>query len=418
MASKATEAKYLRDGQRLLARSAALYPDMPELEALLTEAQEGDVLMAATIRRYRPPYAAAVDLIATAGMADPQQCDFAYQEICTHLSARKGIPDPLRTGAAKNLATKQEAEKTFLASKALALATKDPVPVAVALYVFVAPRIGIRPIELIGARLVGKKLIVRNAKRKPRQRLERSISLKRFAESFIEAVRWLIILANVGVTLYQEPERGYDLERAFELWRNKLASCLARISKEVCGDDRRLSLYSFRHIAIATWKAAGYSAETIAALAGHLLLSSAGRYYAPAKAGWVTELVLAEAPVQPQPVKDEPQADHPEMSESLEQAEELDGSAERDSLVQEAMAAAAEPSKGAAAEAGSWDTPMPEKPAVPSQPYLKGEDLFRRYSQQMEASIQASEQLISKARATCRNSPAGVRTGMADKLKR
>lgn len=379
MASLATKAKYLRDGHRLLVRAETRYPMLPELDALLAEAGEGDVLMAATIRRYLPAYASALDVLSFEGNSDQEQCALARSEIRTLLDARRGVPDPLRTAAAKNIATKEEAEKTFVALKAHALLSKDPVPVAAALYVFVVPRIAIRPIELVGARIVGKTLIVRNAKRRPRQKPERKISLKRFADSFIEAVKWLVILADAGISLYNDPERD------FEMWRNKLASCLARASKHVCGDDRRLSLYSFRHIGIATWKAAGFSAETIAALAGHLLLSSAGRYYAPSKAGWVNEAVLAELP---------------ELLDDLEVAPvslESRGVKDRSdsTYTPNEQVLTADPPALPKKSAGQWDVPMP----VPRKPVARssgGEALFQSYKADLERKLRSADENAAK----------------------
>lgn len=383
MASLATEAKYFKDGQRLRNRAETRYPLLPKLDALLTEAGEDGVLMAATVRRYRPAYGSALDVLSLDCESDQMQCALARSEIRTLLDARRGVPDTLRTAAAKNIATKEEAEKTFVALRELAQTSKHPVPIAAALYVFVVPRIALRPIELLGARVVGKKLIVLNAKRRLRQSLERTISLKRFADSFIEALKWLIILAKAGVSLYSDPERG------FELWRNKLASCLARVSKDVCGDDRRLSLYSFRHIAIATWKAAGYSAATIARLVGHLLLSSAGRYYAPAKAGWVKELVLAELP--DLMIELEASLTSPAARDSKDSSDTTSSA--------DAKVVTADPEVSKMSSAAQWDAPMP----VPRKVEVRtsgGEALFQSYKGDLERRLQSFDEDAAKLKAS------------------
>jgi hypothetical protein len=77
----------------------------------------------------------------------------------------------------------------------------------------------------------------------------------------------------------------------------KVHAILAERLARICRRLRlvRISLYSLRHAAIATWKRAKLSRIEIAALAGHISIMTASRYYAPSKHGWDPETVCVKA---------------------------------------------------------------------------------------------------------------------------
>jgi hypothetical protein len=72
-----------------------------------------------------------------------------------------------------------------------------------------------------------------------------------------------------------------------------LAERLARICRRL--RLVRISLYSLRHAAIATWKKAKLSRIEIAAMAGHISIKTASRHYAPSKHGWGPKAVCVKA---------------------------------------------------------------------------------------------------------------------------
>lgn len=317
MASSRTEILYDRDGLRLLSRASVRYAEFPIIEALVLESGLPYGLAQATTRRYKPAYRAALNARGPSDGWCQNARDEAYAQICTNLRTRGELEHPLRTAALKIVPTRTEAQLTLNKLGQLVHDGNSRMALTTALFVLVVSKIAIRPVELIGAKVEDGILTVKNAKRRKRQKMTRSISLKRFSDAFIQAVSWLIALAERGVAEYKGEQ-----EDAFELWRNAMASCLARASIAAC--KKRLSLYVWRHIGIATWKRAGFSAEKIASLAGHLLLSSAERHYAPGSKGLGARHALAEpvgAPestpygtLSPRPLEDEALAAQVDLS--------------------------------------------------------------------------------------------------------
>lgn len=273
-----------REAQRLIRRAVALFPGRPLVDALVAEASSGGTIKGSTIRRWRPSYREALSQIGGEGGLE------RYDQVHKALEDRRGTPDPAygATLGKKTVVTKAEAIAVFRYLKRMVLRGGSRSAMAAGLYVLVVSRIAIRPIELLTAEVVGNELRVRNAKWREGMPLHRSISLRQFSPTFVEAVRWLCVLARAGT----DDSSGDSVEMRFERWRNRVASSLARASMSAIG--KRLSLYVFRHLGIATWKSAGFSALDIAAMAGHLGLGTAAKHYAPASSGWADEAVLAE----------------------------------------------------------------------------------------------------------------------------
>lgn len=285
-----SEGQYQREAIRLLNRARKLFPDLPPVEALIVEAGSSPTIQWSTLRRYKPSYHRA--LIA-AGSLCPE-ADF--ERLCRRLTERGGEPLKPQTSSNKVTdATRGEAAATFQHLKRLVLKREGRSAMAAGLYVLVAPRIGIRPIELLDAVVTEKMVQIKTAKRRD-GKFYRSLRLTRFSPTFIEALKWLCVLAQAGT----DAAPSSDPEERFESWRNAIAEALARASKAAAG--RRLSLYSFRHVALATWKANGFSAADIALMAGHLDLRSAG-HYAAGRHGWRDETALV-SPLKPSPSED------------------------------------------------------------------------------------------------------------------
>lgn len=154
-----------------------------------------------------------------------------------------------------------------------------------ALYVYVVPRFGCRPVEWMNASVEGDVLFVKNAKFSNGRSgfEERSFDLSGYNSRVIEAVKAFAVFAPLSA----------GEAAAFELWRNALAELLAR----ACAKSglRRLSLYSFRHVALATWKKAGLAPWEIAALAGHASVKSASAYAGKTK-GWSASAIPRAEP--------------------------------------------------------------------------------------------------------------------------
>ncbi|WP_056310780.1 hypothetical protein [Devosia sp. Root685] len=282
-----SEGQYQREAIRLLNRAKKLFPDLPPVEALIVEASSSPTIKWSTLRRYKPSYHRA--LIA-AGSFSPE-ADFA--RLCRGLTERGGQPLEPQTSSNKVTdATRDEAAATFQYLKRLVLKRKGRSAMAAGLYVLVAPRIGMRPVELLDAVVTEEMVHIKTAKRR-NGKFYRSLRLTRFSPTFIEALKWLCVLAQDETTAAPSAAP----EERFESWRNAVAEALARASKAAA--SRRLSLYSFRHVSLATWKANGFSAADIALMAGHLDLRGAG-HYASGRHGWRDETALV-SPLMPSP---------------------------------------------------------------------------------------------------------------------
>ena len=200
--------------------------------------------------------------------------DAAQDDILRALDQREGMPSELRTSSLKvEVPLFADIEKTFnfLRERTLKRAAradargerivsgKDRLDIIALLYLLCAPRLGIRPIELLGARRRGTDLFVNTAKVAGRH--VRKIPLLGWSENHRSALDLLLALVP----------HEYGGEE-YVLWRNALASKIARASVRASGV--RMSLYFGRHTAIARWRELGLTAEHIRILAGHLGLKS------------------------------------------------------------------------------------------------------------------------------------------------
>ncbi len=254
-----------------VAQGQKRYPDADEFEALCLHA-EGKVLTANTARVYKQNYLAALEHLAAKAKIDEEALDRYRTRIEAALNRRRGKPSKPRTSSKK---VKDPEEWMVLAVfeqlKRMALRYRRLRSMAVALHCLLVPKLGVRTVELVGARIEGDHLVVRNAKRRTGEDPERRIGIANFHATHKEALRVLVevVAADVG-------ELGYDK------WLSNLAEILATACKAASRPGReipRLAPSAFRHIALSTWHSAGYSAEEIARLAGHLSIGTARRHY-------------------------------------------------------------------------------------------------------------------------------------------
>lgn len=82
-------------------------------------------------------------------------------------------------------------------------------------------------------------------------------------------------------------------EGGYEAWLSILAETLARACEAV--EVRRLAPSSFRHTALSTWAAAGYTTEEIARLAGHFSRRSPTHYIHTASAWGPEDAIVTPA---------------------------------------------------------------------------------------------------------------------------
>ncbi|MCJ2082435.1 hypothetical protein [Methylobacterium sp. J-090] len=281
MRSSSTRASYYLEGRKHLERAIAAFPQVCPLQALVQDVEGApkDIaskLRPSTTRRYLEDLRVIVSVIVRAARRAGAICEPepTMMRIEAALLSRRGRPAEPR-GASRRIKdpTEVEAGLAFVHLKKLALRDRTMTAAAAALYTLVEPRVGFRPVELCGATVEGTILAIPNAKLGNGQDRWRRLDLKNYPNAVIAAIRILVRLA---------PAPGNP--QAFARWRNGLASSLARASLAAGG--RRLALYSFRHVAIATWEKSGFSAEEIAALAGHLSMRTARTHYARAASGW------------------------------------------------------------------------------------------------------------------------------------
>lgn len=282
-----TETKYLAGGMQLLRRAVRLYPSAHNPAQALTMlfSDPATEYRSSTTRLYLQQIGAVLRGQARNGHISGPGAQLIFARFKVLLKARRGQP-PARTSRKKVRDARPDERfkiRTDLARRAR-LDGLDLADQVLALLLTVLPFCGLRPVEFAAAVMKNATLYVQNAKasngRAPGA--ERSISLADFPLPIVEGFRLLI-------PLFQQFLRAYegDWPRALGV----LSERLARICRRQ--KIRRLSMYSFRHVAIATWKRAGYSPGEIAALAGHSSIRTARRHYTPSRFGWSAHFACA-----------------------------------------------------------------------------------------------------------------------------
>lgn len=275
MASVETVAAYRAEALKKIRRAKAQFPDLYALDALFRYVSDYPGTLAPnSVRLWRQQMRIAV---TEASRDDPREFSGDAIHGFIHamdeaVDALKGRPNPPRTSTKKRKdPPKSEVVAVFAHLKKRALELHRPRMAATAIFCVLMPRIGGRPVELVGASVRGGVLVLRNAKKAAGQAIERLIKVDQWDLHHRVALAALIDLVNseVGDTGYQA-------------WLSTLAEILARACQ--AAGVPRLAPSSFRHTALSTWSAAGLSVEEIALLAGHFCRRSASHYIRTASA--------------------------------------------------------------------------------------------------------------------------------------
>lgn len=281
-----TVAEYFREGKKRLKKAISTYPELPPWDALIEfhRDSESQKIRGSSARKYFEEDSRALLLV----LRFHRMCmnaDALVSDLKSKIDERRGRPARYGAGNKARNVTEAEAIAVFHELKRHALETLYWTDVIASLFVLVASHSGFRPREMVGARLEGTILFVRNAKRKPGQDEERGFDLSGLPSDVLIAVELLIRLV---------PE--FPSRLAYKAWAKDVAEALARACKRA--GIRRLSLYSFRHLALATWKKAGLTGQDIALLAGHISENSA-RHYAGARHGLDRNAIIKPARTEP-----------------------------------------------------------------------------------------------------------------------
>jgi integrase len=332
VASDETKKDYLRQGDRIVAMAERLYPDYPNepLRAVraLFHARQSQYRHSST-RAFKQQAFSLIDREVARGAVRATDAEYQKDLMSAILQKCRGRPEP-RTSAKKvKDLTLEEYRKirTELENDDL----HDPIRKALYSMVLVGPFIGLRPCEWLNATFANGRLKIKNAKatngRAPGE--FRQIDIRNFPEQIVGAA------IHLAKTM-----RGLLVSHGGE-WRKLLkilAERLARACKRI--GIRRLSPYSLRDAAIATWKRAGRSPAEIAALAGHASLKTANRHYAGARHGWSPDFAVAEPSrtsvvwildraARRAPPQDPPRAGNPPSPLALPRSETPKSAAER-----------------------------------------------------------------------------------------
>ncbi len=280
-----TAEEYLTEGERHLRRAGRKFPLIAcPAKALVAVRENNQVLKASTARRYWQEHLAILSKLRQSGQIPGEAYDEARAAIQAALFDNRKRPSIPRTGA-KKVRDLSEAEAAALI-EALVQKIQDPkaddVDRYLLLYVRLAPVLGFRPCEGVGIRLSGLTLNLPCAKNTNGRagRDTRDVNLKTHEPEVLDLITEFITIQQALIDTYSGFDQFYPAAR----------QRLARLSIRVV--QRRVCPYSFRHVAMATWKAAGYDAETIALLAGHSSKLTAGKHYAGKSKGWNADFAL------------------------------------------------------------------------------------------------------------------------------
>lgn len=282
-----TDNHYAVGGQLLLDRAMRLHPLASDpVDALIRLCDDPKwVLRPSTTRTYKAQMIKRIEIEVESGRCELERALEGIKSISELLEQRRGRPAP-RTSRLKCMQTTRE-EVQLISADLLGRITSnkaDIVDYTLRLFVEFAPRFGLRPCEWEHARLIGGMLVILNAKHSNHRApgAVRQISLERASGQLQRGVAGLI--RGVGELV--------EIHGSWQIARNILAERLARICKRL--GLVRISLYSLRHAAIASWKRAKLSRVEIAAMAGHISTNTASRHYAHSKHGWDPKTLCAK----------------------------------------------------------------------------------------------------------------------------
>lgn len=290
----------IRQGLVLIRYGQQMFPTAEAHEALCRHTEtRTDVLRASTVRNYKHRHGAALQWLADQGLLTSTEVEVCRQRIGVALERLRGKPQEPRTASKKVKDAQPWMVKVVFGHLQLKSVRYKRVALAVtALYCLVKPKLGTRPVELHTAKVEGDTVVVRNAKRD-------GDSYRRLDMSNWDPSHRMALAVLIELTREEIDTDGYDA------WLSRIAENLARACKSASRSGAhipRLAPSSFRHTAISTWHAAGFTVEEIAEMAGHLLTSSASRHYIHKSAVWA---IRHEEMVRPAAVAEPPMADEP-----------------------------------------------------------------------------------------------------------
>jgi integrase len=286
VASDETKKDYLREGDRIVAMAERLHPNYPDepLRAVraLFHARQSHYRHSST-RAFKQQAFSLIDREVARGAIPAIDAGHQKELMSAILQKCRGRPEP-RTSAKK--------VKDLTLEEYIKIRTElenddvhDTIGKALYSMVLVGPFIGLRPCEWLNATFANGRLKIKNAKatngRAPGE--FRQIDIRKFPVQVIGAA---IHLAKTMKGLLVS--HGGEWRKLLKILAERLARACERIG------IRRLSPYSLRDAAIATWKRAGLSAAEIAALAGHASLKTAKQHYAGARHGWSPDFAVAK----------------------------------------------------------------------------------------------------------------------------
>ncbi len=273
MASIKTLNGYRAKGMVFARQARQRYPDWDPLEALCRHAEaRTDILTRSTVRLYRRQYCSAAIAMGRESGRTNDDIVIAMRRLTDALQKLAGRPPVPRTASKKVKDAKDWwVKEIFGHLKLMAVRHHRIRSAACGLYCLLVPKLGTRPVELVGAYVEGDHLFVPSAKQPGNRQVFRSIDISGFHPTHREA-----LLALIHIVARDVEAGGY------RQWLKRLAEILARacetVSKETGQHIPRLSPSAFRHTAISTWHAAGYTPEEIAELVGHRDLRSQNAY--------------------------------------------------------------------------------------------------------------------------------------------
>lgn len=288
--TEATQLAYLEAGIRHAVRAGALQGLDLDFELFVESLEtETEVLRPATTRLYTAEVTTTIDVWGRqSGLASEKIAELNTR-VRASFAARGGTPIEPRTASRKvKTANADEIRQVLedLEARASDVAA-DLVDKVMPDCIEALSKTGARPIELLGSSLEGDILTFQNAKATNGRAggPTRPFSLVPFSAEFRAKIERL--LPRLNDLLAQSNAVGRDAKGVLNLLAARLARSCAR------GRGRRLSLYSFRHAALAAWTHMGLSPAQIAALAGQVSIHTAPRHYSRSRNG----LEMGDTPI-------------------------------------------------------------------------------------------------------------------------
>lgn len=286
MASAKTLDRYRTEALKKIERAQRQSPNLRPLEALFRYVSAyPENLPSGTAGPWRQQLRMAVLEVVK---VDPRT--FSKRQVAGFLTEMDEAVDALRgRPSAKHTASKKWKDppkaavvKVFTRLKERSLKLNRIRMAAAAFYCVLMPRLGARPVELLGATVVAGHLVLPNAKRAVDQSSYRGLDVRHWQ------LQYRVALAALLDIVTSEVEEG-----GYEAWLSILAETLARACEAV--EVRRLAPSSFRHTALSTWAAAGYTTEEIARMAGHFSRRSPAHYIRTASAWGPEDAIVTPA---------------------------------------------------------------------------------------------------------------------------